>query len=89
MEEVTVFHSQEDPNWVNKTRTLIVSSRGMTANQRALMLSLFALMPHAKKDCKLEKDSKDTPIQMLRNRSKNFAPNSRQDTSSTSRSRKK
>ena len=53
MEEFQVFQSQEDPEWVNKSRTLIVSSRGMTANQRAMMLALFALMPHAKKDCKL------------------------------------
>jgi hypothetical protein len=55
IEEEQVFYSQEDPDWVNKSRTLVVSSRGMTVNQRSLMLSLFALMPHSKKDCKLEK----------------------------------
>jgi hypothetical protein len=54
--EEQVFYSQEDPEWVNKSRTLIVSSRGMTSTQRSFMLSLFALMPHGKKDCKLEKD---------------------------------
>jgi hypothetical protein len=52
-EEEQVFYSQEDPEWVNKTRTLIVSSRGMTAQQRHFMLSIFGLMPHSKKDCKL------------------------------------
>ncbi len=48
-EEEQVFYSQEDPEWVDKTRTLIVSSRGMTARQRNFMLSIFALMPHSKK----------------------------------------
>lgn len=58
IEEEGVFYSQEDPEWVNKSRTLVVSSRGMTAQQRSFMLALFALMPHAKKDCKLEKQGK-------------------------------
>ncbi len=53
IEEEGVFYSQVDPEWVNKSRTLVVSSRGMTAAQRSFMLALFALMPHAKKDCKL------------------------------------
>lgn len=48
-EEEKVFTSQEDPDWVDKTRTLIVSSRGMTASQRQLMLNIFALLPHSKK----------------------------------------
>lgn len=48
-----MFYSHEDPEWINKTRTLIVSSKGMTAQQRGFMLSLFALMPHSKKDVKL------------------------------------
>jgi hypothetical protein len=57
-EEEQVFYSQEDPEWINKTRTLIVSSRGMTDRQRDFMLSLFDLMPHSKKEVKLEKDGK-------------------------------
>lgn len=58
-EDEQVFYSKEDPEWVNKTRTLIVSSKGMTARQRAFMLSIFTLMPHSKKEYKLEKDGKD------------------------------
>ena len=58
IEEEQVFYSHEDPEWINKNRTLVVSSRGMTAPQRSFMLALFSLMPHAKKDCKLEKHGK-------------------------------
>ena len=53
IEEEQVFYSHEDPEWINKSRTLVVSSRGMTAQQRSFMLALFSLMPHGKKDCKL------------------------------------
>ena len=56
VEEEKVFYSQIDPEWVNKSRTLVVSSRGMTTKQRSFMLTIFALMPHAKKEYKLEKD---------------------------------
>lgn len=57
-EDEQAFVSKEDPEWVNKTRTLIVSSKGMTAKQRNFMLSIFALMPHSKKEYKLEKNGK-------------------------------
>lgn len=43
------FPVNEDPDWFNKTRTLIVSSRGMTGHQRNFMLNLFSLLPHSKK----------------------------------------
>jgi hypothetical protein len=43
------FITKEDPEWIDKTRTLIVSSRGMTGHQRIFMLNLFSLFPHAKK----------------------------------------
>jgi hypothetical protein len=33
-DEEQLFQSQEDPDWIDKTRTLIVSSRGITASQR-------------------------------------------------------
>ena len=36
----------------------------MTAAQRNFMLSIFALMPHAKKDCKLEKEGTIKIIKM-------------------------
>jgi hypothetical protein len=34
IEEEQVFYSKPDLDWVNKNRTLVVSSRGMTARQR-------------------------------------------------------
>lgn len=59
-DEEKVFTSQEDPEWVDRTRTLIVSSRGMTASQRQFMLSIFALLPHSKKEYTLEKQGKSS-----------------------------
>jgi hypothetical protein len=53
--EEEVFTSKTDPEWYNRNRVLVVSSRGLTASQRQLMLSVFALLPHGKKDFKLEK----------------------------------
>lgn len=55
-EDERAFQSLEDPDWVDKNRTLIVSSRGVTASQRLFMLSIFGLLPHAKKEFKLEKN---------------------------------
>jgi hypothetical protein len=86
IEEEGVFYSQVDPEWVNKSRTLVVSSRGMTAAQRSFMLALFALMPHAKKDCKLEKHGNTPTMQMSANRLPNSARHSKPGTSCTSRS---
>lgn len=48
-EDEQAFKQIEDPEWVNKTRTLVVSSRGVTAVQRQFMLNIFGLLPHAKK----------------------------------------
>jgi ribosome biogenesis protein BRX1 len=44
-------------NWINKTRTLIVSSRGITHQERHLMNDLLSLIPNAKKEFKIEKNT--------------------------------
>ena len=80
IEEEGVFYSHEDPEWINKSRTLVVSSRGMTAQQRSFMLALFALMPHAKKDYKLEKDGIYLFIQMSEAKLLSFAKHLKQGT---------
>ena len=48
METEKLFELKTD--WTNKSRTLIVCSRGATSKHRHLMLDLFNLLPHAKKD---------------------------------------
>jgi ribosome biogenesis protein BRX1 len=42
----------------NKQRVLILSSRGITHRQRHLMNDLAAMLPHGKKDAKLDTKSK-------------------------------
>jgi len=43
-------------HWLNKQRVLTVASRGISANGRHLMLDLHNLLPHSKKDAKVEKE---------------------------------
>lgn len=50
------FKTKKAENWHNKQRTLLTCSRGILANERQLMKNLSALLPHSKKDSKLEKD---------------------------------
>ena len=51
-----ITSSTENKNWINKTRTLIVSSRGVSHQERHLVNNLLALIPNAKKECKIEKE---------------------------------
>ena len=44
------FDSSTKGQWRNKKRTLIVSTRGPTERHRHLMLDLFHLLPHSKKE---------------------------------------
>lgn len=44
-------------NWINKTRTLIVASRGVSHQERHLINDLIGLIPNAKKECKIEKET--------------------------------
>ena len=43
-------------NWINKTRTLIIASRGISHQERHLINDLVSLIPNAKKEYKIEKD---------------------------------
>ena len=42
----------------NKQRVLILSSRGVTYRQRHLLNDLYALLPHSRKDAKLDTKTK-------------------------------
>lgn len=44
--------------WTNKQRTLVFSSRGISYRARHLMDDLRALMPHSKKDAKMDRKDK-------------------------------
>jgi len=54
------FQVRKSKNWVNKQRTLLISSRGINAQGRYLMIDINNLLPHSKKENKIEKvDIKD------------------------------
>lgn len=44
--------------YVNKQKTLVLSSRGITHRYRHLMMDILALLPHARKDSKLDTKQK-------------------------------
>ena len=44
--------------YTNKQKTLVLSSRGITHRYRHLMMDLLALLPHARKDSKLDTKQK-------------------------------
>lgn len=41
--------------WKNKTKVLMVASRGVSNQERALMNNIISLVPHSKKECKIER----------------------------------
>jgi ribosome biogenesis protein BRX1 len=43
--------------WINKQRTLVVASRGISHQERYLVNDIMSLLPHAKKECKIEKNT--------------------------------
>jgi len=45
----------QSPRWINRQRTLVFSSRGVSYRARHLMDDLRALMPHSKKDVKIDR----------------------------------
>ena len=51
-----IISNPENKNWINKTRTLIVSSRGVSHQERHLVNNLLSIIPNAKKECKIEKE---------------------------------
>jgi len=42
--------------WINRQRTMVLSSRKVTHQERHLMKDIIDLLPHAKKECKIEKN---------------------------------
>ena len=55
MEAEKAFDSKKEERWINKQRCLIVGSRGINDRHKRLINDLISLMPHSKKDAKLEK----------------------------------
>ena len=51
-----ISSTQTNKDWINKTRTLIVASRGVSHQERHLVNDLIGLIPNAKKECKIEKN---------------------------------
>lgn len=48
--------------WVNKQRTLVIASRGVTQTNRHLMQDIISLLPHSKKEAKIEKNVAKTEL---------------------------
>jgi len=53
--DVYGFDVKKSQNWINKQRTLVFCSRGISVQGRFLMLDLINLLPHCKKENKIEK----------------------------------
>ncbi len=55
-----IDENQNDINkkssWINKQRTLVVASRGVSHQERYLINDVISLLPHSKKECKIEKN---------------------------------
>lgn len=49
-----IFKSEAESRWVNKQRTLLVSSRNISDRARQLMLDFHELLPHSKKVMRFE-----------------------------------
>ncbi len=43
-------------SWINKQRTLVVASRGISHQERYLVNDIISLLPHSKKECKIQKN---------------------------------
>ena len=44
-----------NPQWKNRQRVLVVASRGVTHQERILMNNIISLLPHSKKECKIDR----------------------------------
>ena len=49
----TSTSENKNKNWINKTRILIVASRGVSHQERHLVNDLISLIPNSKKECKI------------------------------------
>jgi ribosome biogenesis protein BRX1 len=48
-------NSTSSGGWINKQRTLVVASRGVSHQERYLVNDIISMLPHSKKECKIEK----------------------------------
>ncbi|CAD8144621.1 unnamed protein product [Paramecium pentaurelia] len=60
-----IFPNQKETRWVNKQRTLIVTSKNISDRIRQLFMDLHELLPHSKKETKLEKGDTSKQIKEL------------------------
>lgn len=59
---------ESSTSWINKQRTLVVASRGVSHQARHLVNDVISLLPHSKKECKIEKNvAKDELGEILYN----------------------
>lgn len=58
VEGLNAFKDQDTKEWRNRNRTLIVCSRGVNHKQRHLVEDMEGLLPHGKKEAKIEKHEK-------------------------------
>jgi len=58
VDEVETKKNNQPKEFKNRQRVMLLCSRGITARHRHLMADLQALLPHAKKDSKLDSKSK-------------------------------
>jgi len=58
IDEVKTKKNNQPKEFKNRQRVMLLCSRGITARHRHLMSDLQALLPHAKKDSKLDSKSK-------------------------------
>jgi len=76
--DVYGFDVKKSQNWINKQRTLVFCSRGISVQGRFLMLDLINLLPHCKKEVilSIRKVIYMYRIKSKRSKSKNKSMNS-------------
>lgn len=57
--------SSSEKEWKNRQRTLIVSSRGINSQFRYLIIDIMGLLPHSKKEAKIERKTVKNEIDDL------------------------
>lgn len=55
-EDKDLNNQSEEKQWINRQRTLVVTSRAVSHQERFLVNDIIALLPHAKKEVKIEKN---------------------------------
>ena len=57
IDEDAGFEWEKVKDWKNKQRTMIVGSRGIGFREKHLMMDLMSLLPHSKKEAKIDKSN--------------------------------